>query len=111
MMLKTLNALTSDMLQKQPDGSMLIKGGLNTEVAYAFPEGITFYSSLLTSIWLWLHTVSYACFKASLSFDKTKNRLLSINIDNKPFKSLATITLIIYAALIPILIIGYILFK
>ena len=111
-MLKTLNDLTSDMLKRQPDGSILIEGGWNTEIAYAFPEGIAFYSSLLTSIWLWLHVISYACFKTSLSFDKTKNRFLSIvNIDNKPVASLAIIVLIVYAALIPILIIAYTIFK
>ncbi len=107
-LLKTLTDLSGDMLQKQTDGSFSINGGWKTEVMYAFPEGVTFYSSLLTSIWLWLHTISYVLFKWSLSFDKTKSRiLLMTNIENKPFRSLGLITLIAYLALIPLLIIGY----
>jgi hypothetical protein len=111
-MLQTLNDITADMLKKQADGTTSISGGLNTEITYAFPEGIAFYSSLLTSIWLWLHTLSYILFKGSLYFDKTKSWLLSFtNIDNKPFKSLATISLIVYIALVPLIIGGYILVK
>ena len=104
-LLNTLNDLTSDMLQRQSDGTILIKGGWETEVVYAFPEGIAFYSSLLTSIWLWLHTISYVLMKISLSFDSGKGKLMSFfDIEGKPFKSLGIIVLILYAVLVLIII-------
>lgn len=103
--LKTLNDLTSDMLMKQPDGSMDIKGGLLTEVVYAFPEGVAFYSSLLTSIWLWIHIISYATFKFAVQTDVIKSTLLKIvNIDEKPFSALAVIIVILYIPISIILI-------
>jgi len=101
--LQTLNDLTSDMLVRNSDGSYDIKGGWNTEIAYAFPEGIAFYSSLLTSIWLWLHIISYSVLKVATQTDALKNKLMKfVNINEKPFSALALIILFLY---IPISII------
>lgn len=104
--LVTLNDLTSDMLVKRPDGSTDIKGGLLTEVVYAFPEGVAFYSSLLTSIWLWIHIISYTVFKFAVQTDSIKSKLLKIvNIDEKPFSALAAIIVILYIP-ISLIVIG-----
>jgi len=102
---KTLNDLSADMLVKKSDGTFEITGGLNTEIVYAFPEAIAFYSSLLSSIWLWLHVISYATYKAALKTDSLKNSLMKIvNINEKPFSGLAVIVAIMYIPISIVLI-------
>ncbi len=108
LVLVTLEDLTSDMFMENKDGSTQIIGGLKTEVVYAFPEGIVFYSSLLTSIWLWFHTASYIALKIAIQTDFVKKSLLNIaNIEQKPFKSLATIILLLYPVVCCVLIAIY----
>lgn len=104
--LMTLNDLTEDMLQRQADGTISIVGGWNTEIVYAFPEGVLFLSSLLTSIWLWLYIAAYWSHLVALRFDATKTKLLSIsNIEAKPFKSIAILSLVfIYPATVAFLV-------
>lgn len=78
--------------------------GQLVEVIYAFPEGILFFSSLLTSTWLWLYIASYWLHKTALGVDSAKTILLNIsNFENKPFKSIGIITLIFIYPLIVIL--------
>lgn len=111
--LKTLNDLSEDMLQPQADGTISIIGGLNTEIIYAFPEGILFLSSLLTSIWLWFYIAAYWTHRVALRFDATKKWLLEIsNIDAKPFKSIAILALVfIYPATVTFLVCLFAIFK
>lgn len=68
--IELLQPLTSDMLVQQSDGIFEIKGGLLTEIVYAFPESILFMSSLLTSIWLWLYLVGYMLLYAAIRLDR-----------------------------------------
>jgi hypothetical protein len=63
--------------------------GLSLELTYMFPEGILFYSSILTSLWMWLYLSGYLVHFAALRVDALKSFLLRIsNIDEKPFKSI-----------------------
>lgn len=81
--------------------------GTPLEIIYAFPEGLLFFSSLLTSIWLWLYIASFWLHKAALRVDSVKTILLNIsNVENKPFKSIGIITLIFIYPLIVILAVG-----
>jgi hypothetical protein len=111
--LKTLNDLTADMLQPQADGTISIIGGLNTEIVYAFPEGILFFSSLLTSIWLWLYIAAYWFHVGAVRIDASKAWLLGIsNIDAKPFKAIAILALVfIYPATVVLLLSAFAIFK
>ncbi|WP_124674370.1 hypothetical protein [Burkholderia cepacia] len=63
-----------------------------TEVVYAFPEGLFFLSSLLTTVWIWLHLGSALLLKIAIKVDAMKNWLISLsNIGEKPFISVAII--------------------
>lgn len=76
-----------------PDGpgQFRIENG-ETEVVYAFPEGLFFLSSLLTTVWVWLHLGGALLLKVAINVDGLKNWLVSLsNIDGKPFMSAAAI--------------------
>lgn len=76
-----------------PDGpgQLRIENG-GAEVVYAFPEGLFYLSSLLTTVWVWLHLGGALLLKAAISIDALKSRLVSLsNIDGKPFMSAAAI--------------------
>ncbi len=89
-LLQTLNDLTSDMLRRLPDGTIEIVGGLNTEIVYAFPEGIVFFSSLLTSVWMWLYVTAYWSVVTAVRIDRVKTFLGSqINMEHEPFFAIA----------------------
>lgn len=110
--LQAVDALTSDMLVENGTGSYDIKGGWTTEVVYAFPEGVAFYSSLLTSVWLWLHIFSYFCFKAAIQIDTFKSALLKIvKIEDKPFTALAIVIVVMYIPISIIIIFVYAVFQ
>jgi len=110
--LQLLNDFSQDMLIEKSKGIYDIKGGLKTEVVYAFPEGIAFYSSLLTSIWLWLHIISYVSFRLAIQTDALKSVLLQVvNIDGKPFSALATMIIIVYIPISILCVLGYAFFN
>lgn len=89
-LLQTLNDLTSDMLRRLPDGTVEIVGGLNTEIVYAFPEGIVFFSSLLTSVWMWLYVTAYWVVVAAVRIDLVKTFLEPhLNTEREPFFAIA----------------------
>ena len=89
-LLQTLNDLTSDMLRRLPDGTIEIVGGLNTEIVYAFPEGIVFFSSLLTSVWMWLYVTAYWVVVTTVRIDRVKTFFEShINMEHEPFFAIA----------------------
>ncbi|EOB6242209.1 hypothetical protein [Vibrio vulnificus] len=95
--MKTLNDLTSDMLIEISPRNYQIKGGWDSEVVYAFPEGIAFYSSLLTSVWLWMHILSYALLKLTQRIDIVKNTMLRfVEIDKKPFTAISIMLIVAY---------------
>ncbi|WP_321958129.1 hypothetical protein [Paraburkholderia bannensis] len=76
-----------------PDGpgQYRIENG-ETEVVYAFPEGIFFLSSLLTTVWVWLHLGGALLLKAAVKADRLKTKLVSLsNIDAKPFMSVLAV--------------------
>lgn len=89
-LLQTLNDLTSDMLRRLPDGTIKIVGGLNTEIVYAFPEGIVFFSSLLTSVWMWLYVTAYWVMITAVKIDRVKAFIEPhLNIEREPFFAIA----------------------
>ncbi|MFM0232150.1 MULTISPECIES: hypothetical protein [Paraburkholderia] len=90
--LDLLNRLIHDAtLVPDGPGQFRIENG-ETEVVYAFPEGLFFLSSLLTTVWVWLHLGGALLLKAAVNVDVLKNWLVSLsNIDGKPFMSAAAI--------------------
>ncbi|TOF86887.1 hypothetical protein CGJ12_22620, partial [Vibrio parahaemolyticus] len=61
------------------------------------PEGIAFYSSLLTSVWLWMHILSYALLKLTQRIDIVKNTMLRfVEIDKKPFTAISIMLIVAY---------------
>ncbi len=86
--------------------------GWSTKIVYALPEGIMFYSSLLTSIWLWIHTFGYFASKLAMKIDFIKNKWLSMcDIKNRTFHSLALLIIIALVLVSPLLIIFFSLLK
>ncbi|RBB38206.1 hypothetical protein DPV79_19220 [Burkholderia reimsis] len=87
-----LNKLIHDAtLVPDGPGQYKILNG-ETEVVYAFPEGLFFLSSLLTTVWIWLHLGSALLLKGAIKVDALKNRLVSLsNIGGKPFMSVVAI--------------------
>lgn len=76
---------------------------LQTQVSYAFPEGVFFTTSLLTSLWLWLYIAAYGVAFLAVKIDLIKSFLLHrMNIEEKPLSSLMTIatTVIILISII-----------
>ena len=97
--------ITDAYLIDKGDGSFDIING-NTEVFFAFPEGIIFLSSLLTSLWSWVFLVALLTNKATRYLDKSKDFLLQqSSIDSKPIFTLGIIITILLA---PIWIVLYI---
>jgi hypothetical protein len=98
--LDLLNRLIHDAtLVPDGPGQFRIENG-ETEVVYAFPEGLFFLSSLLTTAWVWLHLGGALLLKAAINVDALKNWLVALsNIDGKPFKSAAAILVVMTALL------------
>lgn len=98
--LDLLNRLIHDAtLVPDGPGQFRIENG-ETEVVYAFPEGLFFLSSLLTTVWVWLHLGGALLLKAAINVDALKNWLVVLsNIDGKPFKSAAAILVVMTALL------------
>ncbi|MHA6578450.1 hypothetical protein [Pseudomonas yamanorum] len=72
--LTTLLRVTEDfdMSNFKPDGYGNLKTDipLSTEVVYAFPEGVFFFTSLLTSIWLWGYIAAYSLAYVCVRIDR-----------------------------------------
>lgn len=70
--------------------------GLSTELVYAFPEVVSFISSLLTSAWMWLYAVAYLILTFAVKTDTLKGRLVSyLDFDTNPFFAMSTMILVI----------------
>jgi hypothetical protein len=90
-------------------GEFKIENG-NMEAIYAFPEGLVFLSSLLTSFWILLHIFTFYLLKLANNFDWIKKILVdSARIREKPFLSMGAI--IYFALFIPMLIIWIIFYR
>ena len=86
--------------------------GWQTQLTYALPEGVLFYSSILTSIWLWIHTLGYFIYKSSMKLDFIKKRWLKIlDLNNNPVRAIAFSTTIILIILSGLFIIIFSTFK
>lgn len=65
-------------------------------MVYAFPEGVFFISSLLTSVWLWLYIVAYGVAYLAVRVDRLKPLVLGyFNIQEKPLTVLSVLASII----------------
>lgn len=79
----------SDLFEK-----IKVKGG-RVEIIYWFPDSILFYSSLLTSIWMWLYVIGYWLLFFAVRLDGVKRIVeRNSNVDNDPFHALAWVILI-----------------
>lgn len=74
------------------DGQFVMDPPLQTEIVYAFPEGIFFFTSILTSIWLWGYLLAYAIAFVSVRIDKLSPRLWSVmKVEEQPLSVLSVI--------------------
>ncbi|AVI82548.1 hypothetical protein XJ28_01640 [Pseudomonas syringae pv. tomato] len=63
---------------------------LTTEVVYAFPEGVFFFTSLLTSVWLWGYIAAYGLAYACVRIDRLPPKLWNfLKIEEQPLLSLS----------------------
>lgn len=64
----------------------------NSEVVYAFPEGMLYFSSLLTLIWLVLHILAHCLYFGGFNVSRLMNRLVAESaLESRPLQSAATI--------------------
>lgn len=103
--IELLQPLSADMLLARGGGNFDIKGGLLTEIVYAFPEPVLFLSSLLTSVWLWLYLLGYLILFAAVRLDRigvSARRFLKPAED--PINSLALAIVIASAVLFTVIL-------
>lgn len=78
------------------DGTISFNEPLETAVTYAFPEGVFFTTSLLTSLWLWIYIAAYWLAYIALRLDSAKNIILNhMNIEEKPLSALTALASIV----------------
>jgi hypothetical protein len=66
---------------------------LSTEVVYAFPEGVFFFTSLLTSIWLWGYIAAYSVAYMCVRIDRFKPVLWGwVRIEEQPLLVLSVLS-------------------
>lgn len=101
--------VTLNDLHKLPDGTFVTSSGkLETKIMYVFPEGVTFYSSIFTSIWLWTHILTFFIMKYSLRVDYFKNKWVSIfNVNDEPFEFLFLSMTVASVILVLLIISGF----
>lgn len=102
--LTTLLKVTKDfdMSNFKPDGSGKFTTNipLSTEVVYAFPEGVFFFTSILTSIWLWGYVAAYGIAYWLIRMDRVSSNLGRwLNMDEHPLLALSTVVGVILAVL------------
>ncbi|NNA01881.1 hypothetical protein [Pseudomonas lundensis] len=81
-----------DMSNFKPDGHgrFTTETPLATEMVYAFPEGVFFFTSLLTSVWLWGYISAYGLAYACVRIDRLPPKLWSfLKIEEQPLLSLS----------------------
>lgn len=90
-----------DMSNFKPDGEghLTTSVPLSTEVVYAFPEGVFFFTSLLTSIWLWGYISAYSVAYACVRIDRFKPVLWRwVKIEEQPLLVLSVLSgLVVFA--------------
>lgn len=89
-----LTFMTLNDWRLTPDGQsgFRIQNG-NAEVIYAFPEGMLFLSSLLTSVWLLAHVLSHWLYAMGMRVSAFSRFLVrESSLEKRPLQSAATIT-------------------
>jgi hypothetical protein len=95
-----LQPLTADMLIPVKEGVFDIKGGLLTELVYAFPEAILFFSSMLSSVWLWLYVGGYILLYVAVRLDRVSQWYIArLDLDHGPGTALGLAIVVIYLIL------------
>lgn len=83
--------LTDWRLTEISPGTFKIRGG-ESEVVYAFPEGMLFFSALLTLIWLVFHMVAHWLYFGGVKASRLMKFLVAeSSLESKPLQSAATI--------------------
>jgi hypothetical protein len=86
------------------NGEFRILNG-ETEVIYAFPEGMAFFASMLTSFWIVVHIGAYLLLRTATQASAAFQGLLAHSaVKTRPFMSVGTIACLL--VLIPMWLIG-----
>lgn len=89
-----LQAMNDITLIPDGMGNFQMKDG-NLEVVYAFPEGLAFASSMLTSIWVLMHILTFYLLRLAFKVDGLKQFCLrQTKIDSNPFTAM-TFTMVV----------------
>jgi len=79
----------------------LIGGSIGNETyaTYALSEGTLFFSSLLTSVWMWCYVIGYWLLVSAVRVDALKKRVERyFDIDENPFYAIAWAAVIVFTA-------------
>ena len=99
----TIQLLNDANVIPNGDGTSKLKN-FNTVVVYAYPEGMLFISSLLTSIWIWLIIITQKIYGVAYQSNRFKNWMIKqSNIESKPILSVAMLIFIL--AIVPLTVI------
>lgn len=85
------------------DGTFRLEN-FNTEIVYAFPEGMIFISSLITSVWIWLIIITQKLYGVAFKINRFKGWMVKqSNIESKPILSVTLLVFIL--VFVPVIII------
>jgi hypothetical protein len=82
---------------------------LSTEVFCAFPEGVFFFTSLLTSIWLWGYIAAYSVAYMCVRIDRFKPVLWGwVRIEEQPLLVLSVLSGLVVVIYLLVSVVGVI---
>lgn len=95
--LRALNDFDISSFKPNGHGGYTSEAPFSSEVVYAFPEGIFFVTSILTSIWLWGYIAAYSLAYVCVRIDKLQILLWrSLKIEEQPLLVLSMLTGLIF---------------
>lgn len=93
MILRALNDFDISSFKPDGHGNFTSETPFSNEVVYAFPEGIFFVTSILTSIWLWGYIAAYSLAYVCVRIDKLQILLWrSFKIEEQPLLVLSMLS-------------------
>lgn len=99
-----IQALNDLRVEEISPGVLAMTHPWETEIVYAFPESVVFYSSLLSSLWLWFYATGVFILFAAVRIDRLKTWLTRyFNFEHHPVAAIGLV-LVIGAAFVGLVV-------